>query len=104
MNGLKQINSLLLLEKRNTPFFINQVKKDDLPLVLPRLLIKNDKIERVKSKKFLGVLLDEKLSRKDHIKYIENKVAKNISLLYRVKLILDQTCYLHYSFRTFTLT
>ena len=104
MNGLTQMNSLLTLEKQNTPFFINQVKKDDLPLVLPRLLIKNDKIERVKSKKFLGVLLDEKLSRKDHIKYIENKVAKNISLLYRVKLFLDQTRYLYYSFRTFTLT
>ena len=70
MNGLTQMNSLLTLEKQNTPFFINQVKKDDLPLVLPRLLIKNHKIERVKSKKFLGVLLDEKLSRKDHIKYI----------------------------------
>ena len=70
MNGLTQMNSLLTLEKQNTPFFINQVKKDDLPLVLPRLLIRNHKIERVKSKKFLGVLLDEKLSRKDHIKYI----------------------------------
>ena len=104
MNGLTQMNSLLTLDKQNTPFFINQVKKDDLPLVLPRLLIKNHKIERVKSKKFLGVLLDEKLSRKDHIKYIENKVAKNISLLYRVKLFLDQTRYLYYSFRTFTLT
>ena len=104
MNGLTQMNSLLTLEKQNTPFFINQVKKDDLPLVLPRLLIKNHKIERVKSKKFLGVLLDEKLSRKDHIKYIENKVAKNISLLYRVKLFLDQSRYLYYSFRTFTLT
>ena len=38
--------------------------------LLPRLLIKAHKIERVKSKKFLGVLVDEKLSLKDHIKYI----------------------------------
>ena len=60
-------------------------------------------MERVKSKEFLGVLLDEKLSWKDHIKYIENKVVKNIRLLYRVKLILDQTRYLHYTFRMFTL-
>ena len=44
----------------------------------------------IKSIKFLGVLLDQNLSWKDHIKYIENKVAKNISLLYRAKLFLDK--------------
>ena len=32
--------------------------------------------------KFLGVLLNEHLSWKHYIKYIESKVAKNISLLY----------------------
>ena len=56
-------------------------RKDDLPLLLPRLLMQKHKVERVKSIKFLGVLLDENLSRKDHIKCIENKVAKNIGLL-----------------------
>ena len=35
-------------------------------------------------------MLDENLSWKDRIKYIENKVAKNIDLLYRAKLFLDQ--------------
>ena len=38
-------------------------------------------MKMVKSIQFLGVLLDENLSWKDHIKYIENKVAKNIGLL-----------------------
>ena len=37
-------------------------RKDDLPLLLPMLLIKKHKVERVKSIKFLGVLLDENLS------------------------------------------
>ena len=87
MNGLRQINSLLTLEKVNTYFSINQVekmifhkpsRKDDLPLLLPRLLIKKHKVERVKSIKFLGVLLDENLPWKDHIKYIENEVAKTL--------------------------
>ena len=44
----------------------------------------------IKSIKFLAVLLDENLSWKDHIKYIENKVAKNIGLSYRAKLFLDK--------------
>ena len=75
-------------------------RKDDLPLLLPRLLIKKHKVQRVKSIKFLGVLLDENLSWKDHIKYIENKVAKNIGLLYRVKQFLDKNSLLtlYYSY------
>ena len=64
MNGLWQMNSLLTLEKQNTPFSINQVEKMSL---LPRLLIKKHKVEKVKSIKFPGVLLDENLSWKDHI-------------------------------------
>ena len=57
-------------------------------------------MERVESIKFLGVLLDENLSWKDHIKYIENKVAKNIGLLYRAKLFLDKNSLLtlYYSY------
>ena len=51
-------------------------RKDDLPLLLPRLLIKKHKVERVKLIKFLGVLLAEILSWKDHIKYIEKKSPK----------------------------
>ena len=75
-------------------------RKDDPPLSLPRLLIKKYKVERVKSIKFLAVLLDENLSWKDHIEYIENKVAKNIDLLYRAKLFLDKNSLLtlYYSY------
>ena len=71
-----------------------------------RLLVKNHKVERVKSVKFFGVFVDEnlfvdeKLSWKDHIKYIEDKVAKNIGLLYRAKLLLDENSLLtlYYSY------
>ena len=40
------------------------------------------------------------LSLKDHIKYIENKVAKNIGLLYRAKLLLNKNLLLalYYSY------
>ena len=36
--------------------------------------------------KFLGVLLDDNLSRKEYIKYLENKVTKNKGLMYKAKL------------------
>ena len=41
--------------------------------------------ERLGSIKFLGVLLDEHLSWKEHIRYNENKIAKSIGLLYRAE-------------------
>ena len=47
------------------------------------LLISTEQVERVGSIKFLGVLLDEHLSWKEHIRYTENKIGKNIGLLYR---------------------
>ena len=40
--------------------------------------------------KFLGVLLDDNLSWKEHTKYLENKIAKNIGLMYRAKPFLDK--------------
>ena len=65
-------------------------KTDDLPLLLPKVLINDKEIERVGSIKFLGVLLYEYLSWKEHIRYTENKIAKNIGLLYRGKPFLGQ--------------
>ena len=50
--------------------------------------------------KFFGVLLDDNLSWKEPIKYIENKVAKNIGLIYSEKPFLDKESLLalHYSY------
>ena len=50
--------------------------------------------------KFLGVILDENINWKDHINMIENKISKNIGLLYKAKPFLDQSClkYIYYSF------
>ena len=47
-------------------------------------------IKRAESIKFLRVLLDENLSWKPHIKYIENKIAKNIGLLFKAKSFLNK--------------
>ena len=38
--------------------------------------------------KYFGVLLDENLTEKEYVKYIENKCAKNIGLLYEAKYLM----------------
>ena len=71
--------------KTKYSFFHKTIKKDDMPLKLPRPQINNYDIERVPSIKFLGVLLDENLSRKDNIRYTENKISKNLGILYKAR-------------------
>ena len=78
-------------------------KKYSISSLLPTLKINNHDIERVKTIKFLVVLLDDNLSWKERIKYVENKLAKNIGLMYRAKPFLDRESllalyysYIHY--------
>ena len=70
----------LNIRKTNYSFFHKRSKQDDMLLLLPKLKINNYKLKRAESVKFLGVVLDENLTWKQHIKYIENKIAKNIGL------------------------
>ena len=58
--------------------------------MLPKLFIKNQVIKRQLSIKFLGILLDEKLWWKEHLKLTENKAAKNIELIYKAEAYLNK--------------
>ena len=58
---------------------------------MSELKIGNNIIKTKSSVKFLGVMLHENISWKDHIKTIEKKLAKNIGLLYRTKPYHDKT-------------
>ena len=60
-------------------------KKVPIPLRLTKFIINNYEIQREKSIQFLGVLLDQHLIWKEHIKLTEIKIAKNIGILYKVK-------------------
>ena len=80
----------LNVEKTKFSLFHKLGKKCSIPSHLPTLKINNHDIERVNTMKFLGVLLDDNLSWKEHIKYLENKIAKNIGLVYRAKPFLDK--------------
>ena len=50
--------------------------------------------------KFLGILLDENLSWKEHIKCIESKISKSIGILYKSRILLNEKCtkQLYFSF------
>ena len=82
----------LNVEKTKYSFFHKPSKKDDIPFRLPKLIINNYEIRREESIEFLGVLLDQHLTWKEHIKRAENKIAKKIGILYKARLYLDP-CY-----------
>ena len=80
-------------EKTKYSFFYKPSKKDDIPLMLPKLTISNHAIERQEFK-FFGVLLGENPNWKEHIKYTENKVAKSVGLLHKVRFFLEKNALL----------
>ena len=62
---------------------------DSLPLQLPATTLNNIEIKRENSAKFLGVIIDENLIWKNYIEVVENKISKNIGVLYRASHLLD---------------
>ena len=62
---------------------------DSLPLQLPAMILNNIEIKRENSVKFLGIIIDENLTWKNHIEVVENKISKNIGVLYRACHLLD---------------
>ena len=80
----------LNVSKTMYSFFHKPSKRDDILFHLPKLNTNNSEIEQSKCLKFLGVLLHESLHWKEHVKYIESKIAKNIGLLYKAKPYIDK--------------
>ena len=72
-----------LFKRKKTKFSIlNKARRrDDFPLVFPKLFINNQVIKGKSSMKFLGIVLDENLSSKDHLKLTKNEVGKNKGLI-----------------------
>lgn len=48
-------------------------------------------IERVSENKFLGVIIDEKLNWRAHVRYIHSKVSRSIAILNKAKQVFDRT-------------
>ena len=62
---------------------------NSLPLQLPAITLNNIEIKRENSVKFLGVIIDENLTWKNLIEVVENKISKNIGVLYRASHLFD---------------
>ena len=98
------ISNKLSLNVKNAKFsiFHKASRREDLPLVLRKLFINHRVIKRQSSIKFLVILLDGNLSWKEHLKLTENKMVKNIGLIYKAKPYLNKDsllalyfCYIH---------
>ena len=92
----------LSLNKDKTKYtlFHKAREKDNIPLKLPSLFMSDREIKRITSVKYLGVLIDGHLTWKEHMTVIENKVSKNIGVLYTARRVLDSTALknLYFSF------
>ena len=55
-----------------------------------KISIRNNAIDEVKSTKFLGVIIDDKLKWIEHIQYIKNKISKSIGILIKIRPYLDK--------------
>ena len=84
----------LMLKKTKYSCFHKPSKKDDIPLMLPKLTISNHVTERQEFIKFLVVLLDENLNWKEHTKHTENKISENLGLLYKARPFLEKNALL----------
>ena len=96
LNGWFKANKLSLnVDKTKYTFFHKLNQRDKIPLKLPNLDLNNSIIKRENAIKFLGIIIDENLTWTNHISTIENKISKNIGILYKAKFLLNQTCLKH---------
>ena len=86
--------------KTNFLLFHKSCDKDNLPLKLPILEINNVPIKLISATKFLGVQIDENINWTQHITLTENKMAKQLGILYKARPYLNQKSMisLYYSF------
>ena len=73
-------------KKTNYVLFHKVTMCDSLPLQLPAMTFNNFEIKRENSVKFI---IDENLTWKNHIEVVENKIYKNVGVLYRAIHLLD---------------
>ena len=76
--------------------FFKSVKKSDLEV---NLCIHDKCLSRVNQVKFLGTIIDDKMTWRPHIDYISKKLSKAIAIMYRIKPYVTQEtlCGLYYS-------
>ena len=84
-----RVNKLCLNVKK-TNFMIFCAKNKMYDSNENSIEVDNVIVEQVKSTKFLGVYIDDKLNWNVHIDYISKKISKNIGVITRARKLLDQ--------------
>ncbi|XP_065681553.1 uncharacterized protein LOC136095202 [Hydra vulgaris] len=86
VNNWFRANKLSLnSEKTKYILFHKKAQEENLPLKLPDLILNDNLIKKQASIRFLGVLVDEKLSWLPQIRYIQSKISNIIGMMYRVR-------------------
>ncbi|XP_065662693.1 uncharacterized protein LOC136085325 [Hydra vulgaris] len=86
VNNWFKANKLSLnAEKTKYILFHKKTQEENLPLKLPNLSLNDKLVNKQSNIKFLGIIVDEKLSWLPHIIYIQSKITKIIGLMYRVR-------------------
>lgn len=79
-------SNLLTINAKKTSFMIFSAKNKEIPQHLP-LTIDNETLQRSHQEKYLGVILDEKLTWKPHIERVRNKLNSLAGALRRINCI-----------------
>ena len=80
----------LSVNSKKTNFVLFGSNQKTRKLQNVEIFLDNIKITRTETAKFLGVVIDENLTWKNHINYIENKIAKNVGIIKRVRYLLSE--------------
>ena len=81
------VNKLSLnVDKTNFILFGNRKNIDNVCISM-----NNSIITRVRATTFLGVIIDEKFTWKDHISFVRSKLSKTVGILYRIRHLLNRS-------------
>ena len=61
-----------------------------LPGALLNVYMSNSRLTQIECCKYLGVILDSKMSWVQHITYVKNKVSKGIGIMYQARKYLNK--------------
>ena len=90
----------LSLNVSKTHFILFRSQGMRKPVVNESLVIKNESIKQDHQTKFLGVVMDEKLTWCEHVQYIKCKIAKGIGIISKARRLLnyETLCTLYHCF------
>lgn len=77
----------LMLNVKKTKYMV--ITNKSMEGNIQPLRLEEQEIERVESLKYLGVIVDDKLSFNDHVDYTIRKAARKLGVIYRINQLLD---------------